>query len=473
VYDIAAATTTNIPLGAEGEVYIPRLGWTANNDVLWFMRMNRLQNEKMISTVNLAQRSREPIPEIIYSEKSKTYIEVTDDLFFLQNGSGFVLTSEKGGWNQLWHVPIGGEAKALTPADHDVIEVKGIDEKNKRVIFTMVGAAPENQEVNAVPLAGGKIARLSPEGGHSDAEFSTGFRYFINTRSTLNTPPVITLHDGKGKQVKVLKDNEKLKTALDEFGMVKREFFQFKSDADVELRGWIMRPPNSKEGQKYPVLMTQYSGPNSNEVLDQFAGRDHLWHSLLAKKGYIVACVDGRGTGHRGSEFRHMTYRELGKYETEDQIAAAKWLGQQAYVDPARIGIQGWSYGGYMSALCITKGADVFKAAIAVAPVSNWRFYDTIYTERFMGLPQDNAKGYDDNSPINHVDKLKGNFLLVHGLADDNVHFQNSSEMVLALVKANKPFDQFMYPDKNHGIYGGTTRMHLFEMMTQWLEENL
>ncbi len=473
VYDIPSAETKSIPLGADGEVYVPRLGWTANNDVLWFMRMNRLQNEKVISTVNLAQRSREPIADVVYSEKSKTYIEVTDDLHFLANGSGFVLSSEKGGWNHIYHVQIGGEPKQITSGNWDVVEVKGIDEKGKRVVFTASRPAPENQEVCSVPIEGGRIAKLSPEGGHSDAEFSTGFRYFINTRSTLNTPPVVTLHQGNGKQVKVLKDNQRLQKALDEYGLVKREFFTFTTAGGVELRGWMMKPANFKEGEKYPVLMTQYSGPNSNEVLDQFGGRDHLWHSLLAQKGYIVACVDGRGTGHRGSEFRHMTYGQLGKYETEDQIATAKWLAEQPYVAADRIGIQGWSYGGYMSALCITKGADVFKSAIAVAPVSNWRFYDTIYTERFMGLPKDNASGYDDNSPINHVDKLKGNFLLVHGLGDDNVHFQNSAEMVLALVKANKPFDQFMYPDKNHGIYGGTTRMHLFEMMTQWIEENL
>ena len=473
VFDIATGSKKEIPLGAKGEVYVPRLGFTANNDVLWFMRMNRLQNEKVISTVDLTQRSREPIAEKVYSEKSKTYVEVTDDLFFLEDGSGFVLTSEKSGWNHLYHVPIKGEAKAITTGDWDVIEVKGIDERNKRVIFTASRPAPENQEVYAAPIKGGKLVRLSPEGGFNDAEFSTGFRYFINTHSKLNTPPVITLHQGNGKQVKVLKDNKQLASTLDQYGFVDREFFTLTTEGGVELRGWMMKPTGFEEGKKYPVLMTQYSGPNSNEVLDSYGGRDQLWHSMLAHKGYIVVCVDGRGTGHRGSEFRHMTYGQLGKYETEDQIAAARWLGKQTYVDPERIGIQGWSYGGYMSALCITKGADVFKAAIAVAPVTNWRYYDTIYTERFMGLPQNNADGYDDNSPINHVDKLKGNFLLVHGTGDDNVHYQNSAEMVLALVKANKQFDQFMYPDKNHGIYGGTTRMHLFDMMTGWLEENL
>ncbi len=473
VYDIPSATTKNIPLGAEGDLYVPRLGWTNNRDKLWFMRMNRLQNEKVILTVDLSQRSKEPIPEEVYREQSRTYIEVTDDLHFLNDGSGFVLTSEKSGWNHIYHVPFGGEPKALTSSEWDVIGVKGIDEKNKRVIFTAARMSPLDREVWAVQLSGKGMTQLSPKGGHNDAEFSEGFRYFINTRSTLNTPQVITLHDGSGKQLKVLKDNSKLQKTLEEYQMVKKEFFKFTTPEGIELNGWMMRPAANKEGEKHPVLMVQYSGPNSNEVLDQFDGRNHLWHTLLTQKGYIVACVDGRGTGHRGAQFRHVTYGQLGKYETEDQIAAARWLAQQSYVDPARIGIQGWSYGGYMSALCITKGADIFKAAIAVAPVSNWRYYDTIYTERYMGLPKDNASGYDDNSPINHVDKLKGNFLLIHGLADDNVHYQNAAEMTLALVKANKPFDQFMYPDKNHGIYGGTTRMHLYDLMTRWLEENL
>jgi dipeptidyl-peptidase 4 len=473
VFDIPSGQTTSIPIGVAEEVYIPRLGWTADKDVLWFMRMNRLQNEKVICTVNLAQRSSDPIPTPVYQEVSKTYVEVTDDLHFLQNGTGFVLSSDKSGWNHIYHVPFGGQPKALTNGNWDVVEIKGIDERNKRVIFTASRTAPEHQEVWAVPLSGKAPVQLSPTGGFSDAEFSTGFRYFINTRSTRNTPPAITLHEGSGRQVKVLESNEKLAATLKEYGVVPREFFTFTTEGGVELRGWMMRPPGFKEGQRYPVLMTQYSGPNSNEVLDQFDGRTQIWHAMLAQKGYIVACVDGRGTGHRGTEFRHMTYGQLGRYETEDQIAAARWLAKQPYVDGDRIGIQGWSYGGYMSSLCITKGADVFKAAIAVAPVTNWRFYDSIYTERYMGLPQDNPDGYDDNSPINHVDKLRGNYLLIHGLADDNVHYQNAAEMVLALVKANKRFDQFMYPDKNHGIYGGTTRMHLFEMMTQWLERNL
>ncbi len=470
VYDIASGSTTRIPHGME---YIARLGFTADDDVLWFMRMDRLQQTKEICTVNLRERAVPPVPNVVYRETSKTYVEVTDDLHFTADGKGFVLTSEQSGWNHVYYVPMGGQPKALTSGQWDVLEVQGIDERGKRVIFTAARNGPMSKEVWAVGLGGGRMAELSPKGGVNDPEFSKGFRYFINVGSKLNTPPVVTLHEGSGKQLKVLKDNMRLTKTLAEFAPAPKEFFSFTTPEGITLNGWMMKPTNFQSRERYPVLMTQYSGPNSNEVNDSWGGRNDLWHAMMAQKGYIIVCVDGRGTGHRGREFRHVTYGQLGKYEAEDQIAAARWLCEQPWVDKERIGIWGWSYGGYMSSLCITKGADIFKAAIAVAPVSNWRFYDTIYTERFMGLPKDNADGYDDNSPINHVDKLKGNYLLVHGMADDNVHFQNATEMINALVKANKQFDQFAYPDRNHGIYGGNTRLHLFEMMTEWVEENL
>ena len=484
LHDLTNTTTITVPLGTdETDIYIPRLGFTPKG-AAWFMRMNRLQNEKLILQVDLPPpgAKSKPMSREIFRETSKTYVDVTDDLHFLADGSGFVFTSERDGWNHVYLQSIApngsdvkppGTASALTRGAWDVTGVKGIDEKNKRVIFTASKSAPENQEVLAVPLNGKGLLTLSPEGGVNDAEFSTGFRYFINTRSTRNSAPVVTLHEGSGKQVKVLKDNAKLNKALADNGLLPKEFFTFTTPEGVELHGWMMKPKGFQSREQYPVFMTQYSGPNSNEVMDQWGGRNQLWYSLLAQKGYIVACVDGRGTGHRGRDFRHITYGQLGKYEVEDQIAAARWLGQQPWVNKDRIGIFGWSYGGYMTSLCITKGADLFKAAIAVAPVTNWRYYDSIYTERFMGLPKDNASGYDDNSPVSHVAKLKGKYLLIHGVADDNVHYQNSAEMVLALVKANKPFEQFMYPDKNHGIYGGNTRLHLFEMMTAWVEENL
>lgn len=474
VFDIPSGSTTDVPLGVDGEAYVPRIGFTAKGEP-WFMRMNRLQNEKLILTVQLPPPGSRALPTLqeVYREKSGTYVEVTDDLHFLKDGSGFILTSEQSGWNHVYHVPFGGKPKPLTSGAWDVLEVKGIDERNKRVVFTAAKSGIRSVDVLAVPLSGKGIITLSPMGGTNDAEFSTGFRYFINTRSTNNNVPVVTLHEGNGKQVKVLKDNAALAEAMRAHAVQPVLDFAAEVSPGLTLHGWMIRPPGFQEARRYPVLVTQYSGPNSHDGGDRFGGRNALWYQLLAHKGYIVVCVDPRGTGHRGKELRHITYGQLGKYEVEDHIALAKWLQQQPYVAPDRIGIWGWSYGGYMSSLCITKGAEVFKAAIAVAPVSNWRYYDTIYTERYMGLPKDNASGYDDNSPINHVGKLKGNYLLIHGLADDNVHYQNAAEMVNALVKQNKQFDQFMYPDRNHGIYGGNTRLHLFQMMTEWLERKL
>lgn len=478
VYDTRDGRTTQVPLGdGEGEPYIPRFGWTMNDDVLWFMHMDRLQNQKDIYTVAVPQLRAVQAglkPVRIYHETSKTYIEVTDDLFFLKDGTGFILTSEQSGWNAiLWCNMAGTAQRPVAIGEYDVVAVKGVDEANKRVIFTAALKGANQQEVWSIGLNGKGLKQLSPAGGTNDAEFSEGFKYFINTHSTANTPPVITLHEGSGRLVKTLKDNSKLAGALRRYGWQPIEPITAEVSPGLALNGWMLKPPGFESRKRYPVMMTQYSGPNSNEAMDQWDGRGALWNQMLAQKGYIVVCFDPRGTGHRGRDFRHITYGQLGKYETEDQIAAARWLAQQPYVDGARIGIWGWSYGGYMSSLCITKGADVFKMAIAVAPVTNWRYYDSIYTERYMGLPADNAKGYDDNSPINHVDKLKGRFLLIHGMADDNVHLQNSTEMVNALIKANKQFEQFFYPDKNHGIHGGNTRVHLYDLMTDFIVRNL
>lgn len=472
VYDLAAKTSAAVPLGtAETDIYLPRFGFTEGGTV-WFMRLNRLQNEKLIYTCDATTAAASSL-KLIYKETSPTYIEVTDDLHFLQDGS-FVLTNEQDGWNHLvWNSADGKVQRVLTPGNYDVVAVGGVDEKGKRVLFTASKLDPTQQEVWSVGLNGKGLKQLSPVGGVNNADFSSGFKYFINTRSTANAPGTTTLHDGSGKLVKTLKDNARLREVLKEYNLQPKEFITVATPGGQVLNAWMIKPPGFDAAKKYPVFMTQYSGPNSNSVLDQWGGRDFLWHQLLAQKGYIVVCADGRGTGHRGRDFRHVTYGQLGKYETEDQIGVAQWLGQLPYVDAARIGIQGWSYGGYMSSLCITKGADTFKAAIAVAPVTNWRYYDNIYTERYMGLPQANGQGYDDNSPINHVKAIKGHYLLVHGLADDNVHFQNSAEMTTALVKANKQFTEMMYPDKNHGIYGGTTRLHLFTLMTDFLLEKL
>ena len=268
----------------------------------------------------------------------------------------------------------------------------------------------------------------------------------------------------------MLEDNARLKETVAGYNMPQREFFTFTTSEGVTLNGYMVKPLNFDANTKYPVMMYQYSGPGSQSVLNRWRIG---WDEYLATNGYLVVCVDGRGTGGRGEAFKKMTYGQLGYYESIDQIEAAKYLQTLSYVEPSRIGIWGWSYGGYMSSLCLFKGADVFRMAIAVAPVTNWRYYDSIYTERYMGLPQDNPTGYDNNSPINHVEKLKGKLLIVHGTGDDNVHVQNAVEMIEKLVQANKPFDMMFYPDKNHGIYGGNTTMHLYNLMDSYIKANL
>ncbi|MBT8267740.1 MAG: S9 family peptidase, partial [Bacteroidia bacterium] len=272
--------------------------------------------------------------------------------------------------------------------------------------------------------------------------------------------------------VKSILDNDKLATTVSEYVTSKKEFSTINVNGN-DLNMWMIKPADFDPDRSYPLFLTQYSGPGSQSVSNRWNGTNDYWFQMLAQKGYIIACIDGRGTGYKGAEFKKVTQKELGKYEVEDQIEAVRILGQRSYIDESRIGIWGWSYGGFMSSNCLFKGNDVFKMAIAVAPVTSWRFYDTIYTERYMTTPQENPSGYDDNSPINHVDKLKGDFLLIHGGGDDNVHVQNTMRMVEALIQADKQFEWMIYPDRNHGIYGGNTRLHLYKKMTDFIDETL
>ena len=329
-----------------------------------------------------------------------------------------------------------------------------------------------NRTLYVLDLETGERKKLSKEIGVNSVKFSKGSKYYINSYSNANTPPVYSLHKSDGSLIKIIEDNELFNTKMEDFNLSKKEFLTIYTD-NADLNAWIIKPPDFDEKKQYPLFMFLYGGPGSQKVLNGYGGNNFYWYQMLAQQGYIVACVDNRGTGGKGAEFKKMTYKELGKYETIDQIDAAKYFGDLQYIDKTRIGIQGWSYGGYMSSLAITKGADIFKLAIAVAPVTNWRYYDNIYTERYMQTPQENPNGYDDNSPINHVDKLKGKYLLIHGGADDNVHVQNTYEMTSALVKANKQFDLFIYPDKNHSIYGGNTRYHLYKKITDFILDNL
>ncbi len=322
----------------------------------------------------------------------------------------------------------------------------------------------------SVSLDGKKVRAVSRSAGTNSAGFSSTYRYFINTSSSVTTPPVYTLHEASGRQIRVLEDNAALAARIKEYNPPKKEFFTFTTSEGTVLNGWVIYPNGFSPEKRYPVVMNQYSGPNSQEVLDRWSvGFDEY----LANKGYIVMSVDPRGTGARGEAFRKVTYLQLGKYETADQIEAARYAASLSYVDPARIAIWGWSYGGFISSSCMVKGQGAFKVGIAVAPVTNWRYYDNIYTERFMRRPQENAEGYDQNSPLFFAGDLQGKLLLIHGTADDNVHVQNTLEFAERLVQEGKQFDMMLYTNRNHGIYGGNTRMHLFTLIENYLNDNL
>ena len=447
--------------------YIPRIKWTNNPKVLALYGMNRHQNELDFVLANTEDGSN----KILFTEKDKYFIDIHDNLTFLPQDN-FIWTSEKDGFNHIYLKGLDGSEQQITNGNWEVTSFHGVDSDKMEIYFTSTEEGSINRTLYAQHLDTDIKTKLSTENGTNNSSFSKGLKYYMNSASTANSAPVYTLHTAEGKKLKTLEDNTDFNTNMLEFNLTKKEFFTIKTE-DAELNAWMIKPPNFDENKEYPLFMFLYGGPGSQQVTNSFGWTNYYWYQMLAQKGYIVACVDNRGTGGKGAEFKKMTYKELGKYETIDQINAAKYFGNLNYIDADRIGIQGWSYGGYMSSLAITKGADVFSLAIAVAPVTNWRYYDNIYTERYMQTPQENSSGYDENSPINHVDKLKGHYLLVHGSADDNVHVQNTMEMISALVNANKQFDLFIYPDKNHGIYGGNTRYHLYKKMTDFILENL
>jgi len=476
VYYVDAGKTFPFNIGTKTDIYIPRIQWTNNPNVLCVQRMNRLQNKIELLTTEFsnpnAKLSLAPA-KVIYTETAKTYIDIHDNTTFLKDGENFLWTSEKDGFNHIYKINMNtGEEAQLTSGNWEVTSVYGMNEKSKSIYFQAAKEHPTKREVYYLSKKGA-VTKLSTKSGNNRAEFSKGFKYYLHWNTDANTPVHVTLNSAKGKEIKVLEDNKSLIDTLKTFDISPKEFFTVKGENGDDLNAWMIKPSSFDKSKKYPMLMFVYGGPGINTVNDSWEYNNYFWWQSLAQQGYIVVSVDARGTGYRGRDFKHSTYLQLGKYETEDQIAAAKVLGNRPYIDSERIGIFGWSYGGYMSSLCITKGADVFKAAIAVAPVSNWRFYDNIYTERFMRTPQENGENYDINSPIDHVAKLKGSYLLIHGTADDNVHFQNAIEMVDALQKADKQFEFMAYPNKNHGIYGGKTRLNLYNKMTKFLLHNL
>jgi len=470
IYNLNSNISQPINLGNYSDFYIARMKWTNDANLVSVQVLNRHQDNLDLIFVDATTAN----AKVVLNEKDKAYVDVTDNLTFLKDNS-FIWTSEKDGYNHIYLYDKNGKLKnQVTKGNWDVTSYYGFDEKTKTVFYQSVEKGSILRDVYKISLDGKKKVKLSSLVGTNAATFSPDFTYFINTYSSATVPPTYTLNSSKdGKQAQEIVNNTALVDKLKKYDLPAKEFFELTTEKGHKLNAWMIKPKDFDATKKYPVFMYQYSGPGSQEVANNWLDTNDMWFMMLSQQGYIIACVDGRGTGYKGAAFKKCTQKELGKFEVEDQIDAAKVIGNYAYVDKSRIGIFGWSYGGFMSSNCLFKGADVFKMAIAVAPVTNWRFYDSIYTERYMTTPQENASGYDDNSPINHVSKLKGNFLLIHGTADDNVHVQNSMQMIEALVQANKQFDWAIYPDKNHGIYGGKTRIQLFNKMTNYIKEKL
>lgn len=450
--------------------YIPRLKWSGTSNQLVIQTMNRHQNTLKYHLVDMT--SKKMSVKTFFEETSETYVEIDDNLLILRDGKSILRTSESNGYNHIYLLGFDGKTRQITSGNWDVIEFLGIDEDANMIYYTSAEKGAIHKGIYKIGMDGNGKTAISSEEGHNDAEFSNGMKYFIKTYSNANTPPVYSLCDNSGKEITVLENNDALKKRLSNYTISKKEFVKFKGH-EIELNGWMIKPANFDPSKKYPVYINIYCGPGHNTVSDSWDTGGFAYHQLLAQKGYIVVSVDPRGTMYRGADFKKSTYLELGKLETEDLIAVAKELQTYDYVAADRIGIMGWSYGGFMTSLAMTKGADYFKMGIAVAPVTNWRYYDNIYTERFMRTPAENEGGYDQNSPINFVDQLKGKYLLIHGSGDDNVHYQNTMEMINAMVRADKQFDLFIYPNKNHGIYGGNTRNHLYTMMLDYTLKNL
>ncbi|MBB1139598.1 S9 family peptidase [Myroides sp. WP-1] len=469
IYDVNQRKNNAVDLSEFSDFYIPRIKWTNDAKYLSIQVINRHQNDLKVFFVDGNTQAK----KLILQEKDKAYVDV-HTLSFLANND-FIWMSERDGYNHLYHYNKDGKLlNQITKGNWEVTEYYGIDAKNKKLFFQSVERGSIYRDVYSIDLNGKNKKLLSSQLGTNTAIFSPKFDLFINVYSSTTTAPRYTLHQSNtGKVVKEILNNTSLENKLKAYQLPKKEFTQIPTVGGVMLNAWVMKPVDFDASKTYPVFMYQYSGPGSQQVADHWFDSNDYWHAMLTQKGYIVVTVDGRGTGFKGADFKKTTQYELGKYEVEDQIEAAKYLAQQSYVDASRIGIWGWSYGGFMSTNCILKGNDVFKMAIAVAPVINWRYYDSIYTERYMKTPQENPSGYDDNSPYFFANQLQGRYLLIHGTADDNVHVQNAMAMIETLVQHNKDFDWLIYPDKNHGIYGGNTRLQLYTKMTNFILNNL
>ncbi len=464
IYNTSTGETHDINLDA---YYIPRIQWSPAGNLI-VTTMNRHQNRLDLLRINPENRG---IDTIIH-EESDTYIAVTDAFRYIEDGEKFIWQSERNGWKQLFlYTSEGKLLKNLTPIGTVVTDFYGFDEKRNEIVY-QAALDPLNRQIIARNITSGEKRTLEAQIGTNSAAFSPTFDYYRHTFQTVNTPPVYTLKKNDGKVVKALEDNAGLLAKIKEYDNPKVEFFKLMSAGEESLNAWMIKPSDFNPDEEYPVFMYVYGGPGAQTVRNSWMWNNYWWFQMLADKGIIIVSVDNRGTGGRGTAFKNQTYLNLGKMETADQINAARQLAALPYVDEDRIGIFGWSYGGFMAANCIFKGNEVFDLAISVAPVTHWKWYDTIYTERYMRTVKENKAGYESNSPINFADQLKGDYLLIHGTADDNVHFQNTVELTRALIKAGKQFETYFYPNRNHGIYGNNARPHLYTKMTHFILKN-
>jgi dipeptidyl-peptidase-4 len=468
VYDLDGASQEQVLFNEEA-YYIPRMKFAGGDHSLIIQTLNRHQNDLKLWRWDTQKKTL----QLLLREQDDAYVSINDDLKFLEDDS-FLWTSERDGYKHIYHYDKNGKLlNQVTQGNWEVTSLYTYNSQRKEIYFQSVEGSSTERGIYAIKLSGKGKRTLQPTQGTNGATFSSKGIYYIHSYSDEQTPPVYTLYETrKNNPIRELLENKTLVEKLSSFGFSDKEFSTIEINGN-ELNMWMIKPADFDPSKKYPLMMFQYSGPGSQQVANRWADSRTLWHKALANQGYIIACVDGRGTGFKGANFKKSTYLNLVKYETLDQIAAAKSLGALPYVDADRIGIWGWSFGGHMATHCLLTGNEVFSLAIAVAPVTNWRFYDTIYTERFMRTPQENPEGYDLNSPLNYADQLKGKYLIIHGSGDDNVHVQNTMRMVDELIQADKQFEWMVYPDKNHGIYGGNTRKHLYTKMTNFILENL
>ena len=472
-FDIKSRVTRKMNLEMDADGYIPRIKFTSDPEKLAIMTLNRHQNRFNVYMAN----PRSALCKTVIRDEAEQYIKeqaYSDIVFYPEN---IVMMSERDGYNHLYLYSIGGNLiKQITSGKFEVKEFLGWDQKTNVFYYTSNEESPLRSAVYKVD-GKGKKTKLSTRVGTNNALFSKNFAYYINTYSSKDTPTLITLNNNKGKEMATLMDNAELKSKVANLNMPTKEFFTFKTPDGVELNGWMMKPAHFDPNKKYPVIMHQYSGPGSQQVLDRWGigsfGDGGMFEAYMCDKGYIMVCVDGRGTGGRGAAFEKCTYLFLGVKESKDQAAAAHYLSTLPYIDGTRIGIWGWSFGGYNTLMSMSEGSGAFKAGVAIAAPTDWRFYDSVYTERFMRTPKENGEGYDAGSPIKQAAKLQGKLLLIHGTADDNVHFQNCAEYSEALVQANKQFDMQVYTNRNHGISGGNTRNHLMNRVADFFIENL